>query len=260
MIFRKSPPRLPLHSHSTRCSSSCANPVTSASLFAALFLAAMSCKNKISSGAVVPAPNQDAPLQPAQPTPMPPYETLGSPAAPVVLATSSPGDALLQMSSKERALARYDASLGQRLAQSAQKNMLGQTSQGLCYLSVGRALEFIWPRGFHDDGGCGTLDLNCRDYARSFAEHWKSSVHGIKIPLEAVFLKGNKNGEAKATGFNERDAPVGSVLVWKSCSSNPAGHIAIITQKGKKAVSDFPHGVDLCPSNELIGIFMPVRK
>ena len=155
----------------------------------------------------------------------------------------------------------YDAILGARLAQNA-SHAAQLSSISKCYLYVGKALEPVWPKGFFDDRfDCATsTGLNCKEYAKNFAKKWKSSVHRKKIKLAPVYLSQNENGESVDTGIRAESAPVGSVLVWNSCSNNPAGHISIVTVKGEFATADFKHPISMCSKKELIGIFIPVAN
>lgn len=160
-------------------------------------------------------------------------------------------------------LSDYNASLGNKVADLVYEDRL-QTSYGLCYAHVGRALgnAGAWPWGFHDSQNCDQFDLNCQRWASAFARRWDPNVHPEKIPYRAVYLRRNINGFEISEITQVEDAPVGSILVWEKCNrfSHPAGHIAIVTQKGVESVSDFRHGLDVCDPINLIGIFIPVEK
>gem|GEM_PF-4767143 len=209
---------------------------------------AAACKNQVKGT----RPNEARPLQQAPVYSAP--QALPS-IAPTIVETPAN---TMAAPAKDNPLANYDAILGARLARNAKSGVAGG-SLGQCFAYVARAISEIWPNGFHDSGDCSKTDLNCRTYARSFAENWKTSVHGSKMRLKAVLLKDNLNGEKHNEGVSHSEAPVGSILVWRKCSSNPAGHIAVVTKKGSESASDFLHGVDVCPTEHLIGIFVPVK-
>jgi hypothetical protein len=162
-------------------------------------------------------------------------------------------------------LKNYDEDFATRVSKDISAHHAG-SSIGLCYKYVGESLDRVgaWPRGFYDDGSCSSTDLNCNIWASSFAYYWKTSLHQAKIPYQPVFLRENKNGEEVKTAIDHTSkAPKGSILVWKKCNgvSSAAGHIAIVTEKGREAVSDFVHGTsDVCEESNLIGIFIPIKK
>lgn len=165
---------------------------------------------------------------------------------------------------RSAALGRYNEALGRAVANYA-RNHAGAGSGGLCYTYVGAALENVrfdgrqvWARGFHDDESCNAVDLNCAQAAKNFAMRWNSSVHEAGIRYTPVFLRNNLNGESVDLGVTPETAPVGSILVWEKCSERTEGHIAIVTEEGKQAASDFSHTVNLCGNGTLIGIFIPV--
>lgn len=106
----------------------------------------------------------------------------------------------------------------------------------------------IWPVGT-------APELNTRSYAKSFAEYFVPARHESMTRLRAAYLKGKVD---KVGGVEARyKLPRGSVIVWRSCSLNPAGHIAIVTQEGKQACSDFCSDLDQCPASNIIGMFYP---
>jgi hypothetical protein len=159
----------------------------------------------------------------------------------------------------------YDQDLANRVSEAVMARKSGR-SLGLCFTYVANAMEAVgaWPRGFHDNGSCNSTDLNCRTFANSFSARWHTPSHSNRIPYKAVFLKNNMNGEQINSSINHTSlAPKGSILVWHKCSqfSSEAGHIAIVTEKGRTAVSDFLHGTsDVCNEDSLTGIFIPVKK
>ena len=113
--------------------------------------------------------------------------------------------------------------------------------------SLGRA---IWPVGT-------APELNTRSYARSFAEYFVPARHEAITHMRAAYLKGKVD---KVAGVSARfKMPVGSVIVWSSCSTSAAGHIAIVTEEGKKACSDFCGSLDQCSSSNIIGMFYPFK-
>jgi hypothetical protein len=111
--------------------------------------------------------------------------------------------------------------------------------------TLGRA---IWPVGT-------APELNTNSYARSFAEYFVPSRHESVTRMRAAYLRGKVD---KVGGVGGRfKMPPGSVIVWNSCSTSAAGHIAIVTKQGQEACSDFCGNLDQCPASNIIGMFYP---
>lgn len=116
--------------------------------------------------------------------------------------------------------------------------------------SLGRA---AWPVG-------SATELNTSSYASSFAKYFVPARHESITHMRAAYLKGKNASVDKVGGVSGRfKMPVGSVIVWSSCSASAAGHIAIVTEEGKTACSDFCGSLDQCSPSNIIGLFYPYK-